>query len=118
MVKYIAQHAAIFTAEEILAEAREVSLRPDKQRKYQLTEATIDRAITSIREFVTVVTNLPVINVVRDDPDDNVILACALKAHADYLVSYDPHLTKLKEYQGIKILTPKEFMPFLQQTTG
>lgn len=110
IVKKIAQYAEIFIVEEVLAEVRQASLRPDKRKKYKLTKTSVDQAIAAIRGFVKIVTDLPTLEVIREDPDDNIILACAVKAQADYLISYDPHLTDLGEYQGIKILTPKEFL--------
>lgn len=81
-----------------------------KMKKYQLTEDVVDQAIASIRAFTTVVSRLPRLEVIKEDADDNVILACAVKAKADYLITYDPHLLRLKEYQGIKILKPKDFL--------
>jgi putative PIN family toxin of toxin-antitoxin system len=39
-----------------------------------------------------------------DDPDDDLILACAMAGNADYLVTYDPHFDCLEgEFQGIRI---------------
>lgn len=114
MIKQIAPYVDLFTAEEILAEVREASLRPEKRKKYQLTESVVNQAINSIREFTSVVSDLPRLNVIQEDPDDNLVLACAVKAKANYLVTYDPHLLNLKEYRGIKILKPKDFLWELQ----
>jgi putative PIN family toxin of toxin-antitoxin system len=114
MVKKVAEEAHLFTSEYILAEVREASLRPEKKRKYGLTEEMVDKAIEAIREVAGVLTHLPTVEVIHEDPDDNLVLACALQATADYLVSYDPHLLKLKEYHGIKILTPSELVQELK----
>jgi putative PIN family toxin of toxin-antitoxin system len=43
-----------------------------------------------------------------DDPDDDAVLACAVAAKADFMVSGDPHLLKLGHYQGVPIITPAE----------
>jgi putative PIN family toxin of toxin-antitoxin system len=43
------------------------------------------------------------------DPDDDSILACALEAGADYLVTGDGDLLELKIFKGIRIVTPREF---------
>ncbi len=43
--------------------------------------------------------------VVLEDPDDDNVLACALGAKADAVVSGDSHLLRLNSYQGIPILT-------------
>ena len=50
------------------------------------------------------------INVIQDDPDDNIVLECAFEGKADYIISGDPHLLKLKEFKGIKIVKPNEFL--------
>ena len=36
-------------------------------------------------------------------------LACAMEAKADFIVSRDPRLRNLKQFQGIKIIDVKEF---------
>jgi hypothetical protein len=48
--------------------------------------------------------------VVIDYPPDNRILECAVAGEADYIVSGDRHLTDLKTYGKIKIITPTEFL--------
>lgn len=45
----------------------------------------------------------------RDIKDDK-FLACAVEAKADYLVTGDEDLLVLKEYEGIRIITPIEFL--------
>ena len=46
---------------------------------------------------------------VCSDSDDDQILSCALSAKADYLDTGDFDLLELKEFHGIKILTPGAF---------
>jgi uncharacterized protein len=53
------------------------------------------------------------IDAVSDDPDDNMFLEAALAGDADYIVSQDNHLLKLKEFRGIKIVRPEEFNKLL-----
>ncbi|MBX3056431.1 MAG: putative toxin-antitoxin system toxin component, PIN family [Anaerolineae bacterium] len=49
--------------------------------------------------------------VISDDPDDDVVLACAIVGQATHLVTYDPHLLNLgKTYQGIIILDGLHFL--------
>lgn len=48
-------------------------------------------------------------NVVKDDAKDNKIIEAAIEGKADYIISQDKHLLKLKSYQGIKIISPEEF---------
>lgn len=48
--------------------------------------------------------------VVRRDPDDNIIIDCAMEAHADYIITGDEDLLSIKEYKKIKIINPGEFL--------
>ena len=51
-----------------------------------------------------------VLNVVEDDPDDDRVLECAVKGDADYIVTGDRHLLKLGVYEGISIVTVRQFL--------
>jgi putative PIN family toxin of toxin-antitoxin system len=48
------------------------------------------------------------------DPKDDVFLACAVAAAADYLVTGDKDLLTLAEFRGTKIVTPKQFLEILE----
>lgn len=50
------------------------------------------------------------INIIKEDPDDNIILEAALAGKANYIVSGDQHLLKLKEFKRIKIITARELL--------
>jgi len=51
------------------------------------------------------------VSVVKEKDDDNRILECAIEGDVRYLISGDKkHLLPLKEYQGIKILSPAQFL--------
>lgn len=56
-----------------------------------------------------------VLDVVTEDPDDNRVLECAVSGRADYIVSGDRHLLKLKEHEGIPILTAREFLDEMER---
>ena len=43
--------------------------------------------------------------VASEDLHDDAVLACAVAAQAEVIVSGDPHLLGLKEYERIRILT-------------
>ena len=50
------------------------------------------------------------LDVVREDPEDNRVLECAVEGKVSYIISGDDHLLVLKEFQGIAIVTPAEFI--------
>ncbi len=59
------------------------------------------------------------IEALLSNPDDNVIVACAVEGKANYLVTYDPHFDSLQgEYRGIKIVKAIPFLEALRTTTS
>jgi predicted nucleic acid-binding protein len=50
------------------------------------------------------------VGLIKDDPTDNMFLACALDGQADYVVSGDHHLLSLGSLQGIGIVSPRDFL--------
>ncbi|MBI2151296.1 putative toxin-antitoxin system toxin component, PIN family [Candidatus Woesearchaeota archaeon] len=53
------------------------------------------------------------LTVVKNDPDDDKFIEAAVEGNARYIVSQDKHLLNIKEYSGIKILHPDEFLELL-----
>ena len=51
-----------------------------------------------------------VLLVIKEDPDDNRILECAVQGRADLIVSADHHIRRLKSYQGVGIASPTDFL--------
>jgi putative PIN family toxin of toxin-antitoxin system len=78
--------------------------------KFGLSEGDADQARARLEGTALVVRPEMILKVVNDDPDDDRILECALAGEADYIVSGDKHLLKLGSYQGISIVTAREFM--------
>ncbi|RPH49219.1 MAG: putative toxin-antitoxin system toxin component, PIN family [Desulfobacteraceae bacterium] len=54
-------------------------------------------------------------DIIRTDPSDNMILACAIEGEADFIISGDHHLTDLKTYQSIRIIDPATFITQLAE---
>jgi putative PIN family toxin of toxin-antitoxin system len=51
---------------------------------------------------------------IKEDPADNKFIACAIALKAEYIVSGDAHLKKLKNIGKIKIVSPAEMLDFLE----
>ncbi len=45
-----------------------------------------------------------------DDPDDDKFIACAIAGKSDLIVSGDKHLLRVSGYEGINVLTPRQFV--------
>jgi putative PIN family toxin of toxin-antitoxin system len=71
--------------------------------------------LRELRDIAVLVTgDLPKVNAVRADPSDDVYLATALAGAAPYLVTGDrKHLLALKEFAGVRIVTPGAFLAVL-----
>ena len=84
-----------------------------------LLEKNVPETVTlgfleAIHKLALVTDNTYVVNVVVDDPDDNIFLATAMEGQADYLVSLDRHLLSLKYYQGVQMVWPKDFLKIIR----
>lgn len=85
--------------------------------KFGWERQKIVQLITSISDLATVLKTTPWLKVLSDDPD-NRILECALKAGADFLVTGDKHLLKLRSYGDFEIIKLSNFLRMLEQKTN
>jgi putative PIN family toxin of toxin-antitoxin system len=93
-----------------LAEVERVLTYPKVRRNFQLTDADADEAVEMLKGHAHVLPGLyEGVTAVSDDVSDNVFLAAALEAGADYLVTQDPHLQSLKYYHGTQIVSLVQF---------
>ena len=70
--------------------------------------STLDELVLGYAELATLVMPTPISPTILDDPDDDHVLACALTAGADAIVSGDRHLLDLHTFQSVPIVTPAE----------
>ncbi|MBU0566967.1 putative toxin-antitoxin system toxin component, PIN family [bacterium] len=75
----------------------------------------IEKLLSLIFQKATMVTPEKEISIIKDDPDDNKFLECAVSGGAAYIVSGDKHLLDLGGYDGIEILTPKRFLEEIEK---
>ncbi len=92
-------------SEAILDEIADVLARKFKFTPERL--AVSRKFITEVAQTVHPSTRLEVI---REDPDDDRILECAVAAGSDYIVSGDNDLLRLGKYDGIRIVKVADFV--------
>jgi len=96
----------LLVSEAIIAEVAEVL-----RKKFNWESWQISQVINDIRETATLVIPHQTLSVVKKDEDDNRILECGVEGKAQYIISGDKrHLLSLKQYQGIRILSPANFL--------
>ncbi len=79
-------------------------------RKFDVPENKITEYIQDILFFSEIVFTADEIDVIKKDPDDNVIIETAVMGNADYLITGDDHLLSLGEYENVKIKKASELI--------
>jgi putative PIN family toxin of toxin-antitoxin system len=82
-------------------------------RKFGMSGEFIAEAIGITREAARVVTPAVQLDVIGEDPPDNRILECAVTGGADYIVTGDKDLLRLKQYDAIRVITVSDFLDLL-----
>jgi putative PIN family toxin of toxin-antitoxin system len=84
--------------------------------KFKLTKTEIRGIIE--QELLTYVYPAKVkrsLHIITEHPSDNKFLELAVAGKADFILSGDKHLLDLKNFHGIKIITPAEFFTFFKK---
>ena len=97
-------------SEEILQEYNKVLEYKEIKEKIKEKDLEMKQALLRIGIIAEVIEVKSKIDLIKEDPEDNKIIECAVDGKADYIITKDNHLLKHKEYKGIKILTPEEFL--------
>lgn len=95
----------LFTSRALLDELADTLAKKKLAKPVLATGLTADQMLRNYRRLVTLVTARRLMQKVSRDTDDDVVLACALAARADLIVSGDDDLLVLKDFQGIPIVT-------------
>jgi putative PIN family toxin of toxin-antitoxin system len=94
---------------EIIQEFSEVVARP----KFNLSKEEHQLFTNFIIRLSTITETKSKFKVVEQDPDDDMVVISAFDGKAAFIVSGDPHLLKLKEVLGIRILTANQMLKML-----
>ncbi len=96
----------VFLSEFILEE-----LSRNLRKKAKLSHTDIQEVLALLRNRATLVPPRTRITIIKRKDSDNRILECAVDAKADVLITGNFHdLLPLREYQGIAILKPRDFL--------
>ena len=98
-----------------LDELIRVSHYPHINKKIKEENLDFDKIVAELASASIIVNPKNIPDIIKDDPSDNIFLACALSAQASFIISGDKHLLNLKEFQDIPILTPHKFLNRFQK---
>jgi len=80
------------------------------EKKFKWNKEKILRTIKTIGQTAEIVYPKIKLKIVKADKNDNKILEAGIEGNADYLVSGDKHLLNIKDYGGMEILSPADFL--------
>jgi len=97
----------LYISEDILNELKKVLEYP----KFKIERLQKEAFLKNLLRVAIFVYPKQKIDAIKEDPPDNRFLECEVQAKADFLISGDKkHLLLFKNFQGIRILNPDEFL--------
>lgn len=97
----------LFSSDELFAELAEVLARSDIARRLERHHRDASAVLALYEALIARIVPASIARTAAD-PDDDDVLACALAAGADIIVSGDRRLRNLKSFHRIPILSPAE----------
>ena len=103
----------------LLIEIQDVLRRPVISRATKVSPEEINAFVKRLKRAAYFVEEpFPIEPVILADPDDDVVLATAVAAAADFIVSGDRHLLDLLEYDRVSVISPARFLEVLSDWGG
>ena len=102
-------------SEDIISEFEKVLSRQYFVSKLRDKKLDLEGIKSNILECAIVVEPVVKVEIVKDDPEDNKVLECALVEMPDFIISGDSHLLKLKEFRESKIITSRKLLDIFEK---
>ena len=109
----VAGDLALCTSPALLAELRAVLTREHLASRLEGQRASVEEVVALYAALAISVSPTAPPRVVPGDADDDEVIAAAIAANADLLVTGDRDLLALGSYQKIRIITPAEAVRLL-----
>jgi len=98
----------LLTSTDLVAELAGILERGKFREKLRAKNLSAAEVVARYREIAETIEATAIAEARLRDPDDASVLACALAARADAIVTGDSDLHALCSYEGIPIFTPAE----------
>lgn len=105
---------ALILSPAIVDEVRRTFDDPRVRRYVRLTSREIEAWLASVQSVAELVEGRRSVSVVASDPDDDKYFAAAVEGDADVVVSGDRHVLEVKQFERIRVLTPRAFLDKLR----
>lgn len=98
----------LVTSPAIIGEVSEVLRRPEKN--FSITNQEIEAVIETLETEAFATAGTLTVDVVKNDPDDNKFIACAIEGSATHIISGDKDLLSIREYKSIRMVKARDFL--------
>lgn len=95
----------------IIEEFKEVISR----EKFGFSARQIEQVTKLLFDVCDIVIPTVHLSVIKDDPDDNKLIECAVSGNVDYIVSGDKHLLNIQKYGNIPIIRTREALALINK---
>ncbi|MGA1796737.1 MAG: putative toxin-antitoxin system toxin component, PIN family [bacterium] len=99
----------------LIEELRDVLKRPFFSSFITTHKTSSEKLIAAIFEIAELYPDKAIEAVIKDDPDDDKVLSCALVSGAKFIITGDTHILNLTKWADISILTPQQFLNGLKE---
>ena len=106
IAKVIEENHSLMISKEIIGEVLRVL-----GVKFSKDKEALSRTALFLSDLAYIVRAKRKIKVLKDDPD-NRILECAVAGRAEIIVTGDKEILRLQEFEGIEIVSLKEFLAY------
>ena len=100
----------LFVSDDILNELKEVLNR----KKFNFPTENIHHILNEIELISELITPSQHYEVVDRDPDDNIIIDCAVASGADFIITGDKDLLEIGSFKNSKIVHPSDFLDLIK----
>lgn len=104
LLEYCVLKHDVVVSKFVLAELQE-----KLNEKFKVSTSSADRSIQLLREQAEVISEASLDEPVSRDPDDDRVLAAARLGRCEVLITGDKDLLVLGQFEGIPILSPRQF---------
>ena len=102
----LAEKIHLLSSPEILKETEGVLSRP----KFKLKKSAVKSMMKELEDICEIVYPSKHFKVVDEDPEDDMLFDCAYAGNADFIISGNDHVVKVKSFQDAKVLFPADFL--------
>jgi putative PIN family toxin of toxin-antitoxin system len=107
----------LILSEDILSEIRAVLLYPKIKKRHGGSPKEVEEFLNTASQASILAQGKIDSDEITEDPADNKYLSVALEAKADFIISGDHPLKRLKVFEGIRILDPSAFLALMKKST-